>query len=167
MASTACGSAVEQNEGDHVAKRKRESFKWSDDMHTTLIECLRDYKVQCEFRGIDFDGDKTVQCEWLRKEMAKRHEENQSYFGPVALPNRLPEFFDEKEKKDYEQQLKEEKRQISRGHKRVLEKVKQIRQGGFILIQYDSISLACFTQCFHFSMLISKAYDRIQIISIN
>jgi hypothetical protein len=46
-----------------------------------LIECLRDYKVQCEFRGIDFDADKTVQYEWLRKEMAKRHEENQSYFS--------------------------------------------------------------------------------------
>lgn len=93
---------------------------------------LHDYKVLCEFRGIDFDADKTVQYEWLRKEMAKRHEENQSYFGPVALPDKLPEFFDEKERKDYEQQLKEEKRQISRGHKRVLEKVKQIRQGGFI-----------------------------------
>ena len=93
MASTTCDSAVEQqNEAARVEKRKRESFKWSEDMHTTLIECLRDYKVQCEFRGIDFDADKTAQYEWLRKEMAKRHEENQSYFGPVALPDKLPEF---------------------------------------------------------------------------
>jgi hypothetical protein len=86
--------------------------------------------------------------------MAKRHKENQSYFGPVALPNRLPEFFDEKEKKDFEQQLKDERRKISYGHKRVLEKVKEIRQGGFILsmiqfIWYAFIALhiALISQC--------------------
>jgi hypothetical protein len=81
LTSTTSESAVERNEGDRVEKRKRERFKWSEDMHITLIECSRDYEVQCEFRGIDFYADKTVQYEWLRKEMAKRHEENQSYFS--------------------------------------------------------------------------------------
>jgi hypothetical protein len=52
-------------------------------------------------------------------------------FRPCCPSKQIAEFFDEKEKKDYEQQIKEEKRQVSRGHKRVLEKVKQIRQSGF------------------------------------
>ena len=55
----------------------------------------------------------------------------QSYFGPVALPQRTPEFVDDKDKKDYEKQIKEDKHCISRGYKRILEKVKHIRQGGF------------------------------------
>ena len=63
--------------------------------------------------------------------MSKKHEDDQSCFGPVALPNRPPNCLDEKEAKDNERQVKEEKRQISRGYNRVLEKVKTIRQGGF------------------------------------
>ena len=63
--------------------------------------------------------------------MAKKYEENQSYFGPVALPQRTPEFVDDKDKKDYDKQIKEDKHCISRGYNRILEKVKHIRQGGF------------------------------------
>ncbi|CAB3979172.1 Hypothetical predicted protein [Paramuricea clavata] len=89
--------------------------------------------------------------------MAKRHKENQSYFGPIALPNKLPEFFDEKENKDYEQPIKEEKRQVFRGHKRVLEKVKQIRQSRFkSLFMVHLISLGIDTRVFFLKNLLKN-----------
>ena len=98
-------------------------------MHSELIECLRSYKVNCEFRCTDFDVDKAARYEWLRKEMAKKYEEN--HFGPVALSQRTTEFVDDKDKKHDEKQIKEDKHCISRGYNKILEKVKHIRQGGF------------------------------------
>ena len=47
-----------------------------------LIECLKDYKVRMEFKGLDFDGDRPVQYKEVRKEMAKMYEENPEFFGP-------------------------------------------------------------------------------------
>ena len=40
---------------------------------------------------------------------------------PVTLPQTMPEFNDDKEKKEYEKQIKEDKRCISRGYNRILE----------------------------------------------
>ena len=61
---------------------------------------MRSYKVSCELRYTAFDADKVAQYEWLRKEMAKIYEENQSHLGPVALPKRTPEFVDDNDKKN-------------------------------------------------------------------
>ena len=35
-------------------KRKgKKHFRWSDEMHSSLIECLTNYKVSCEFTNTD------------------------------------------------------------------------------------------------------------------
>ena len=36
-------------------------------MHSSLTECLADYKVTHESKNVDFDADKAVQYEWLQK----------------------------------------------------------------------------------------------------
>ena len=33
-------------------------FKWTDDMIENLANSLRDFKINMDFRGLDFDGDK-------------------------------------------------------------------------------------------------------------
>ena len=65
--------AVEScSEGNPGQKRKRQNFKWTEDMHNDLIECLRTYKVNCEFKCTGFDADKAAQYECLRIEMTKK-----------------------------------------------------------------------------------------------
>ena len=43
-------------------KRKRKEnkhFRWSDEMHSSLNECLRSYKVSCEFTNTDLSSMQT------------------------------------------------------------------------------------------------------------
>ena len=41
---------------EHRAKKRKEeeknNFRWSDEMHSSLNECLASYKVSCEFTNI-------------------------------------------------------------------------------------------------------------------
>ena len=112
-------------------KSKRINFRWDENMHSDLIHCIIDYKTRCEFNGCDFDADKVAQYQALRLAMAKRYECNNDLFGPVDVtpPSRPLSELNEEEKAAYNAQAKQEKDLISRGHKRVMEKVKDLRQG--------------------------------------
>ena len=117
-------SAKKRKEGE-----KKKCFRWTDEMHTSLIEALKDYKVSCEYNNVDFDADKTLQYKTLRKEMAKRFNTKDSPFGPVDVSERPPGELNEDEKKRYTAMVKDEKKLILQGYNRVLEKVKILRQG--------------------------------------
>lgn len=46
---------------DESIGRKKKSFRFSDEMIPSLVDCSSDYKVKCEFSSIDFDADKVLQ----------------------------------------------------------------------------------------------------------
>eukprot|EP00794_Sanderia_malayensis_P010301 gene10301-11364_t len=111
---------------------KKKVFRWTDEMHALLIECLADYKVTCEFNNVDFDADKIAQYRALRIKMAERFNQSSNEelpFGPVNVaPQRSGEYTEE-EIKEYNKNMKQEQKQITTGYNRVQEKVKLIRQG--------------------------------------
>lgn len=147
----ACSSKrkQQQDEDDEVSP-KRKCFRFNDKMVAELIQCLLDFKVICEYSGIDFDADKSSQYKHLRTEMAKLYvDEDETYFGAVESTILVSELLT-KEAKQIE---KENKKIVDRGYKRILEKVKDIRQkfskallagtrsgsGKFIYEHYDKL----------------------------
>ena len=100
-------------------------------MISQLIDCLLEYKSKMEYRNLDFDADKQIHYQELRVEMAKIYaDDDVSLFGPVASIA-LPDNFDilsKEEKNKAKNRVKESKDLITKGQKRVMEKVKEIRQ---------------------------------------
>jgi hypothetical protein len=112
------------------SEKKRKNFRWNSDMIEVLIDSLMEYKTQMSYKGIDFDGDKPMQYKEIRLMMAKIYSEDISIFGPLSV-DQLPDGFNEmsKEEKDEAKELvKISKELIAKGTKRVMEKVKEIRQ---------------------------------------
>ena len=112
-------------------KTKGNNFRWDESVHSDLIDCLREYKIRCEYNGIDFDTDKVAQYRAVRLAMEKKYEHDISLFGPVSVtpPPRQMQELNQQEKAVYDVQSKQENNLISRGHNRILEKAKSLRQG--------------------------------------
>ncbi|XP_057305334.1 uncharacterized protein LOC130642262 [Hydractinia symbiolongicarpus] len=84
-----------------------------------LINCLLDYKAKCEFENIDFDADKPMQYKVIRTELAKLYQNEEEVFGPV----------EDTSTELSQENVREMKKMIARGYQRVLEKIKDLRQG--------------------------------------
>ena len=48
-------------------KEKREKFQWTEEMVEYLLDSLKRYKVMCDFSEREFDANKTVRDNKLRK----------------------------------------------------------------------------------------------------
>ena len=121
--------AASRGKGNEPPKKK--AFRWRSEMIQNLINCLTAYKSKMEYQAVDFDGDRAAQYNELRKDMAKLYEiEDITLFGPVSLstPTCPLEDMPEEEKKEFLTKQKEENSQIQKGHQRIQEKVKEIRQ---------------------------------------
>ena len=60
------------------------SFRWTDDMIDELIKSLQSFKTIMNYRGLHFDGDKSLLYSYVRKDMATIYEpEDVTLFGPV------------------------------------------------------------------------------------
>ena len=108
--------------------QKTKQFKWTSEMVSDLLICLKGYKTKMEFQGLDFDGDRPAQYQHVRKEMAKIYDNG--CFGPVEIsapPASLGELTSE-EKDDFSKRKQAERSCIKKGHQRILEKLKDIRQ---------------------------------------
>ena len=72
-------------------KGKEKQFRWDSEMAENLITCLQSFKSKMEYENVDFDGDRPAQYSWLRQEMSKLYEvENTSLFGPVYVTQKQP-----------------------------------------------------------------------------
>ena len=50
-----------------------------------LIKSLQSFKTIMNYRGLDFDGDKSLLCSYIRTDMATIYEpEDVTLFGPEA-----------------------------------------------------------------------------------
>ena len=100
-------------------------------MVQNLIECLLEYKSKMEYKSLDFDSDKPMQYKEIRLMMAMHFEEEDvSLFGHIT-PSTLPSNFENLkglERERAKKSVKDAKDMITRGQKRVMEKVKEIRQ---------------------------------------
>lgn len=57
MAESSCDETGEPYVKKREAAPKKMFFRWNDKMHSSLIECLKNYKISCEFNNTDFDAD--------------------------------------------------------------------------------------------------------------
>ena len=99
-------------------------------MISQLIDRLLEYKSKMEYRSLDLDTDKQIQYQELRVEMARIYADDVSLFGPVtsiALPDNF-DILSKKEKNKAKSRVKESKDLITKGQRRVMEKMKEIRQ---------------------------------------
>ena len=81
-----------------------------------------------EFQGLDFDGDTTVECREIRKEMAKIYEDGTFGVAERAAPRKPFGEMSNEEKGNFNMQRKAETEGIRKRHQRILEKLKEIRQ---------------------------------------
>ena len=112
------------------SKNSLKRFRWETETVSQLIDCLLEYKTKMGYRNLDFDTDKQIQYQELRVEMAKLHVDSEYMFGPVVAV-KLPGDFEtrlKEEKAKAKHDVKESKDMIRKGQKRVMEKVKEIRQ---------------------------------------
>ena len=119
------------NSGNELQLPNKRGFRWSSEMIQNLINCLTAYKAKMEYQAIDFDGDRAAQYKELRTEMAKLYEiEDVTLFGPASLsaPTCSLEDMSKEEKKNFLAKQKKENSEIQKGHQRIQEKVKEIRQ---------------------------------------
>lgn len=100
-------------------------FKWDTEIVGHLLQSLLDYKCQMEYRNSDFNADKSKQYEAVRTSLAERyHDTEVSFFGPKDLDT-----VDEDDRENCIKKIEVQKRQIRKGYGRVMEKVKELRQG--------------------------------------
>ncbi len=94
-----------------------------------LLTCLAAYKAKMEFEGLDLDGDRPSQYREVRKEMSKIYAEDGT-FGPIEIsisPTPLSELSTE-DKEKFNKKKQEEIASLKKGHLRIVEKLKEIRQ---------------------------------------
>ena len=111
-------------------KEKRRPFRWNSRLMSELVDLLLDYKTTCEYRNVDFEADRTVQYQHLRKKMAQKYNLDENFFGPeeeAISPLPIKEMTEE-QKTDFEKNQKIERQQIKQGDNRIQEKVKDMRQ---------------------------------------
>lgn len=95
-------------------------------MISQLINCLLEYKSKMEYRRLDFDTDKQIKYQKLRVEVARIYADDVSRFGPVtsiALPDNF-DILSKEEKNKAKSHVKESEDLITKGQKRVIEKVR-------------------------------------------
>ena len=105
---------------------KKKKFKWNTDMVKLMLNTLFEYKFLLEYRNCDFNADKSKQYEALRVSLASEYKDvDISFFGPTKMLDQ-----DEQEGRDsFLERIDVQKKQIRVGYNRVMEKVKELRQG--------------------------------------
>ena len=105
---------------------EKKKFKWNTDMVKLMLNTLFEYKSLLEYRNCDFNADKSKQYEALRVSLASEYEDvDISFFGPTKMLDQ-----GEQEGRDsFLERIDVQKTQIRVGYNRVMEKVKELRQG--------------------------------------
>ena len=105
---------------------KKKKFKWDTDMVKLMLNTIFEYKSLLEYRNCDFNADKSKQYEALRVSLATEYGEvDISFFGPIKILDQD----DEEDRESFLERTDVQKKQIRVGYNRVMEKVKELRQG--------------------------------------
>ena len=116
------GKAISKSNGSEKEPRR---FKWDIDMVGYMLQALSDYKSQMEYRNSDFNADKAKQYEAVRTSMAEKYQDVEvSFFGPTDVNP-----VDESNREESLKRIEVQKKQIRKGYSRVMEKIKELRQG--------------------------------------
>lgn len=114
-----------KKKGKESKENNKVRFKWDSNMVGMLLEALSDYKCKMEYNNSDFNADKTKQYEAVRAVMAERFFDVEvTFFGPKDLDS-----VDENDRESSLKIIDEQKKQIQKGYGRVMEKIKELRQG--------------------------------------
>ena len=100
-------------------------FRWTSEMVTLLLENIAAYKVDMEFKGLDFDADRHLQYKYVRENLARKFSDNSNFFGVESM-DRID--FSGKSEKEVRRMKKDIIYGMKRGYDRVLEKTKEIRK---------------------------------------
>jgi hypothetical protein len=104
---------------------EKKKFKWDMNMVKLMLDTLFEYKSLLEYRNCDFNADKSKQYEALRISLATEYENvDMSFFGPIKLDQD-----DGEDRGAFLEKNDVQKKQIRVGYNRVMEKVKELRQG--------------------------------------
>jgi len=112
---------------DEVVPKKAKKFAWSSEAAEVLLKYVKEFKTQCEYKGIDFEVDLAILYTEVRRCMGIDYSED---FGPenVSEPVKEVKDMDASEYEEYRKKSEEQKERIRTGYQRVKEKIKSIRQ---------------------------------------
>ena len=102
-------------------------FKWTDELVEDLLKCLGQYQTTIEFKGKNFNAEKPRQYEEVRGLMVKMNESYTTLFGPADIAN-IRTDAGEGEVERIEKERRTGSEQIKQGYKRIMKKIKMIRQ---------------------------------------
>ena len=125
-----------ENTSKQTVKSKVENankFKWTDELVEDLLKCRGHYKTKMEFKGKNFIADKSCQYEEVRGLMLKKNESYTTLLGPADIPN-IRTDIDEDEMERIEEERRTGDEKIKLCYKRMVEKIKKIRQSLSVLL---------------------------------
>ena len=102
-------------------------FKWTDELVEDLLKCLGQYQTTIEFKGKNFNAEKPRQYEEVRGLMVKMNESYTTLFGPADITN-IRTDAGEGEVERIEKERRTGSEQFKQGYKRIMKKIKMIRQ---------------------------------------
>ena len=114
-------------------EKKKTKWVWSNDKVEEKLKFVREYKLTCDFQGIDFEADLQSLYTELRRCMASLYPDD---FGTPSLITETETSIKlDRRKEEYESfksQNDEEKLAIKKGYDRVKEKIKNIRASALL-----------------------------------
>ena len=113
-------------------------FQWNPEMTENLIKCLQNYKIMMCYKIKDFDEDRPAQYRFIReaRSYGSDTEEVGDFFGPEKPYKMLLNGGEELPSEVLvAEKIKEEEtnKSIKQGYKRILEKIKEIRQKSSVI----------------------------------
>ena len=128
--------SIAENTSKQTVKSKIENankFKWTDELVEDLLKCRGHYETKMEFKGKNVIADKSCQYEEVRGLMLKKNESYTTLLGPADIPN-IRTDIDEDEMKRIEEERRTGDEKIKQCYKRIMEKIKKIRQSLSVLL---------------------------------
>lgn len=111
----------------NAPSKKQKKWSWSAELVEKLLRYCKEFKTQCEYRGIDFEADLQSMYTEIRLCMST---EDSAEFGPKDAGESVKNLkdMDEDEQELFMKARDAAKKNIRKGYERVKEKIKSIRQ---------------------------------------
>ena len=120
-------SCKPSEESEEVPQKQ---WQWKSKMVEQLVKCLKDYKVEMDYKNVDFNADVVALYTRIREDMAGHFGDDEQLFGPVSLTesNKALTGMTKEELKRHNMMVSAEKSLIKKGYNRIKEKIRAIRK---------------------------------------
>ncbi len=105
-------------------KGKKNWWQWTSHTVEHLVKCLKEYKVEMDYKNVDFKADVVALYTRIRTEMTQHFCDDEQLFGPVSLtePDKVLTEMSKEELKRHNMVVSAQKLLIRKGYNPIKEK---------------------------------------------